>query len=76
MVQRLADRTGNPYGKTQSDLDRVLSDTRDIEPRLRRAADHEISTMMPLSDVVRAILRSVGERRAARAVRGKRRTRG
>ena len=76
LMQRLADRTGNPYGKTQGDLDRVLSDTRDIEPRLRRAADHEISTTMPLGDVVRAILRFVGECPAARADRGKRRTRG
>lgn len=76
MMQRLADRTGNPYGKTQTDLGRVLSDTRDIEPRLRLAADHEISTTMPLSDVVRAILRFVGERQPARADRGRRRTRG
>ena len=76
MMQRLADRTGNPYGKTQGDLGRVLSDTRDIEPRLRRVADHEISTTMPISDVVQAILRIVGERRAAGANRGKRQSRG
>ena len=61
MMQRLADRTGNPFGKTQGDLGRVLSDTENIEPLLRRAADREISTTVPLSDVVRAILRVVGE---------------
>ena len=61
MMQRLADRTGNSFGKTNGDLGRVLSDTENIEPLLRRAADHEISTTVPLGDVVRAILRVVGE---------------
>ena len=61
MMQRLADRTSNPYGKTSGDLDRVLSDAKNIEPLLRRVADHEISTTMPLGDAVRAILRFVGE---------------
>lgn len=62
MLQRLADRTGNPYGTAPGDLDRVLSDTENVEPLLRRVADHEISTAMPLADVVRAVLRLVGER--------------
>ena len=61
MMQRLADRTSNPYGKTPGDLDRVLSDTENIEPLLRQVADHEISTTMPLGDVVQAILRFAGE---------------
>ena len=61
MMQRLADRTGNSFGKTNGDLGRVLSDTENIEPLLRRAADREIITTVPLEDVVRAILRVVGE---------------
>jgi dephospho-CoA kinase len=61
MMQRLADRTSNPYGKTPGDLGRVLADTKSIEPLLRQVADHEISTAIPLGDVVRAILRFVGE---------------
>jgi len=61
MRQRLADRTCNLYGKTSGDLARVVSDTENIEPLLRQVADHEISTTMPLGDVVRAILRCVGE---------------
>ena len=60
-MQRLADRTSNPYGKTPRDLGRVLSDTKNIEPLLRLVADHEISTRMPLGEVVQAILRFVGE---------------
>jgi dephospho-CoA kinase len=61
MMQRLEARTGNPYGKTPGDLDRIISDTRNIEPLLRQAADHEISTTLPLRDVVAGILRLAGE---------------
>ena len=61
MMQRLVDRTGNSFGKTHGDLGRVLSDTENIEPLLRRAADREIITTVPLEDVVRAVLHVVGE---------------
>jgi dephospho-CoA kinase len=61
MMQRLEARTGNPYGKTPGDLDRIISDTRNIEPLLRQAADHEISTTLPLRDVVAGSLRLAGE---------------
>ena len=61
MMQRLGARTGNPYGKTPEDLGRVIRDTQDIEPLLRQAADHEISTTLPLHDVVTGILRLAGE---------------
>jgi dephospho-CoA kinase len=61
MMRRLAARTGNPYGKTPADLGRVLSDTQNVEPLLRQVADHEIATTMPLSDVVRTILRLTSE---------------
>jgi shikimate kinase len=60
VMQRLASRTSNPYGKAPAELSRVLEDTATIEPRLRQAADHEISTTMPVGDVVTAILRLVG----------------
>ena len=61
MLQRLGARTSNPYGKTPGDFDRVVSDTQNIEPLLRQAADHEISTTMPLQDVVTGILRLASE---------------
>jgi hypothetical protein len=61
MVQRLGARPGNPYGKAPGDLGRVISDTQNIEPLLRQAADHEISTTQPLHDVVTGILRLAGE---------------
>jgi shikimate kinase len=60
LAERLASRTGNPYGKTPGELRRVLNDLRAVEPLLRQAADHEIRTTMPLSDVVTAVLRLIG----------------
>jgi dephospho-CoA kinase len=60
LAQRLASRTGNPYGKTPGELRRVLDDLQAVEPRLRTSADHEIRTTIPLSDVVTAVLRLTG----------------
>ena len=59
LVERLATRTTNPYGKAPGELSRVLDDLRTIEPVLRRVADHEIRTTMPLNEVVTTVLRLV-----------------
>ncbi|HLJ98514.1 MAG TPA: AAA family ATPase [Streptosporangiaceae bacterium] len=56
MTERLAARTGNPYGKAPGDMNRILADLAEIEPLLRRAADHEIRTTIPLADVVAQVL--------------------
>ena len=56
LAGRLAFRTGNPYGKTPGELRRVFDDLRAVEPLLRKAADYEIRTTMPLGDVVAAVL--------------------
>lgn len=60
LVERLAERLGNPYGKAPGELERVLTDVRTVEPLLRRAAHHEICTTMRPDEVVTAILRAVG----------------
>jgi shikimate kinase len=60
LAQRLACRTGNPFGKSPGELERVLDDLRVVEPLLRQAADHEIRTTKPLSDVVTEVLRLAG----------------
>jgi hypothetical protein len=60
VVQRLASRTSNSYGKAPGELDRVLDDIENVEPLLRRVADHEVRTTMPLDEVVTTILRLVG----------------
>jgi dephospho-CoA kinase len=60
LMRRLASRAGNPYGKTPAELSRVLADRQAVEPRLRKVADHEIQTSMPLDDVVTTVLRITG----------------
>jgi dephospho-CoA kinase len=60
LAERLASRTGNRYGKAPGELRRVFDDLRAVEPLLRKAAGYEISTTIPLSDVVTAVLRLTG----------------
>ncbi|MBA3684082.1 MAG: AAA family ATPase [Planctomycetes bacterium] len=59
IVQRLATRTNNPYGKRPEEVARVLQLFATIEPRLRRRAGHVIDTSVPLDEVVRSVLRIV-----------------
>ncbi len=59
LVERLATRTSNSYGKAPEELSRVLDDVNTVEPLLRQVADHEIRTTMPLDEVVTTILRLV-----------------
>jgi dephospho-CoA kinase len=59
LVERLATRTSNSFGKSPDELRRVLDDISTTEPLLRRAADHEVRTTMPLTEVVTTILRLV-----------------
>lgn len=56
IVERLATRTNNPYGTTPRTLARVLHHLKTVEPRLRKAAGHEIDTSAPLEKVVESVL--------------------
>ena len=56
LMERLAGRTGNPYGKAPEELSRIVGDVEAVEPLLRRVADHEVRTTIPLNEVVTAIL--------------------
>jgi hypothetical protein len=60
LVERLATRTSNSFGKTPEELRRILDDLQSVEPLLRRVAEHEVQTTAPLNDVVTTILRLVG----------------
>lgn len=55
LLERLATRTTNPFGKDPAERDRILEDLAAVEPWLRSTATLEISTDRPLSDVVRAV---------------------
>ena len=56
MVERLATRTANLYGKRPDELAMVLDYSRTVEPLLRRAATFEVDTSAPLDEVVAAVL--------------------
>jgi len=62
IVERLATRTTNPYGKRPEEVARVLGLLHTIEPLLRRGAGHVVDTSVPLDQVVATVLRIVGER--------------
>jgi shikimate kinase len=59
ILERLATRTDNPYGKRPEEVAQVLSNLQTVEPLLRRASGHEIDTSAPLSDVVAKVLQLV-----------------
>jgi dephospho-CoA kinase len=59
LVERLATRTSNSYGKTPRELRRFREDVETVEPLLRRIATHEVQSTMPLNDVVTTILELV-----------------
>ncbi len=53
LVDRLATRTTNQFGKTAEELEKILADLREVEPLLRAVADVEIDTgATPFEDVV------------------------
>ena len=60
LVERLATRTNNPYGKHPDELAAVLGYLETVEPLLRRSAGHEIDTRAPLAQIVAAIVRLAG----------------
>ncbi len=60
LVERLASRTSNSFAKAPDELRRVLDDVETVEPLLRRVADHEVRTTVPLDEVVTTVLRLVG----------------
>ena len=62
VLERLATRTTNPFGKSAEERQRVLDDTATVEPLLRGVADHEVVTTMSLDEAVTTVLRLVGER--------------
>jgi shikimate kinase len=59
LVERLATRTNNPYGKHPDELAAVLGYLETVEPLLRSTAGHEIDTRACHDDVVAAVLRLV-----------------
>ena len=59
LVERLHNRTNNPYGRTGAELIETLGFLRTVEPLLRSRATLEIDTSASLDQVVSAILEHV-----------------
>jgi dephospho-CoA kinase len=59
IVERLATRTTNAYGKRPEEVARTLELIETVEPRLRRVAGHEIDTSASLDEVVANLLQLV-----------------
>ena len=57
IVERLASRTTNNYGKQPHEVAQVLALIQSVEPLLRKAATHEIDTSAPPDDVIASILK-------------------
>lgn len=56
IVERLASRTNNLYGKHPSEVARILSQKQTVEPLLRSISHHEIDTSAPLDQIVARVL--------------------
>jgi dephospho-CoA kinase len=55
MLQRIASRSTNPYGKRAHEQQRILSDLKAVEPLLRATSTVEIVTTIPVTEVVDAL---------------------
>ena len=56
LAERLAARTGNPYGKDPAELAETLKYQRTVEPLLRASATLEVVTTIPVTRVADMVL--------------------
>jgi shikimate kinase len=63
IFERLRTRTTNPFGKSQGDRDRVLSDMEWVVPLLRQAADLIVDSTAPVREVADTVVEAVVTRR-------------
>jgi shikimate kinase len=52
ILDRVARRTTNPYGKNPLERAMILDDLANVEPQLRASCTHELDATRPLDDVV------------------------
>jgi dephospho-CoA kinase len=55
ILERVASRETNEFGKSDAERDRILDDLATVEPLLRAGATAEIDTRAPLDEVVDAL---------------------
>jgi len=61
ILQRVAARNSNDFGKSDAERERILRDLVTVEPLLRRGATAEIDATAPLDEVVRELERIAEE---------------
>ena len=58
LLDRVATRTTNPFGRTAAQREQIRRDVAAVEPLLRARATVEIDTRRPLAEVVAAVLQA------------------
>jgi thymidylate kinase len=56
MLQRIATRTTNDYGKHSAEREEVLRNLAEVEPQLRATCTHEVDASLPLDQVVDVLI--------------------
>ena len=56
LLERVAVRTTNDYGKSQQEQELILTHLREIEPLLRATCTDEIDATLPLNEVVERLV--------------------
>lgn len=59
LIERLTNRTTNPYGKDPAELAETLQYVETVEPLLRASATLEVVTTIPVSQVAETVLEHV-----------------
>lgn len=60
VLRRIGERRNNPFGKSAQERAQIIADIAEVEPLLRQAATHEVSTDRPLAEVVDIVAGIVG----------------
>ena len=60
ILERIENRTTNPFGKDPGERALILADLDAIEPRLRATCTHEIDATRPVAEVVAALIGIAG----------------
>ena len=55
ILDRIARRTTNDFGKTSAEREMILDDLSKVEPLLRESCTHELDASRPLAEVVAAL---------------------
>lgn len=56
LLERVATRMNNPYGKTPAEVERIVANLEEIEPLLRRIATHEVDASQSPNVILDAVM--------------------